>query len=824
MQLEKKLGLLGMVACVLACGFYAQAETLSGTVIDPQQLVVVGANVSLICGSHIETRKTDGEGYFTFTRQAFPEPCRIRVVYPSFAVLEVSVDQRRTLTLQLRIAEQSQLVVASADSLSPAPLESVSLSENELKDVSDNSEDLIAYAKQMAGVFSGSDSLYVDGLPADRPPPADTIAAITINLDPFSAEYSDGGNNHIDIVTKKAERKFGITSLGASLGPRIPDGLNPSLGSKSNTATVGITGPVPYLPFAFTTNFRYTDRQGDQAVEAIVPFVPGTPISSVDSAPIADSNASYGLGLDYASGETLRASASLYVVTAKHANMDAGGISLPEAGMQQDTSAQELRVTFTKTSEHFVSRGGISADWSNSDLNANTSALGVSVLGSFNAGGADINKENTQWSRWTLKDVMQFNWKSHLWSFGAMATRRGNEQNAVPNPYGHIYFDNSADYVLSATTGAANGTGIITRGQGKVGYASYTAAPFLEAEVLRGPRLTVRGGVRADVQTAGGVVLSPRLSAVSNLHGFILRAGSGMFVKTWTNDIFLRVLENDGTHLQRYLITNAALADFEAGTATVQSQIVARIAPNFTPARNWLSKVSLEHPFKSFVPGVEYTWTDGTHLLGSQRLISPTGWTDWLESNRVQQNHQIHVRALYKIRGQSFTANYEWIHSRDDSDGPFSFPAQQNNIRGEWGPSSGVAAHNLAFVANSRLGKALALTLVDSWHGPEPLNITSGLDPEGNGLYTDRGGLPRNSGRGPSYNSMDAFVHRRFAVPYLFSESSQKTYLDCNVQAINLLGNRDYTNLGTVTGSPLYGQPLAAAPGRAFRFSFGVSH
>src|ERR1700686_4607059 len=189
-------------------------------------------------------------------------------------------------------------------------------------------------------------------------------------------------------------------------------------------------------------------------------------------------------------------------------------------------------------------------------------------------------------------------------------------------------------------------------------------------------------------------------------------------------------MENDGNHLQRYLGTNASLADLEAGTATLQSEIVARIAPNFIPTRSWFSKLSLEPSFNNFLPGFEYTWTDGTHFPGSQRLSSPTGWTDWLESNRALQKHQIHIRALYKIRGQSFTANYEWIHSRDDTNGPFSFPAVQNNIRGEWAPSSGTAAHNFTFVANSRIGKALALTLVDSWHGAQPLNITSGLDPE----------------------------------------------------------------------------------------------
>ena len=820
---RSELGLLA-VAFVLACGFYAQAETLSGTVVDPQQLVVVGAKVSLLCENHIETRKTDGEGYFNFTRQAFPESCRIRAVYPSLQTLELPVDRSRTFTLQLRIAEQKESVTASADRLSPAPLNSVSLSDSELREISNNSEELVAYAKQLAGIYSGSDSLYVDGLPADHPPPADRIASITINADPFSAEYSDGGNNHIDITTKKADRRFRVTALGISLGTKSPDGLNPSLSSTSKSDTLGITGPVPYLPLAFTTNVYYTGKQGELPIEAVVPSIPGTSISAVGSAPIAATNASYGLGADYARQETLHLNASLFVVTSSHTNMNVGEITLPEAGVHQDSTGQEFRATFTKTGEHFASHGGISADWFNSDLNANSSALGVTVSGAFNAGGADVNQGHTLWSRWTLKDVLQFSWMNHLWSVGATVTRREDEENITPNPHGHIYFDNSADYVLSATTGADVGTGIIMQGQGKVDYASYTAAPFLETEVLRRPGLVIRGGVRADAQTAGGILFSPRLSALANLRGFVLSAGSGMFVKTWTNDVFLKATENDRNHLEQYLITNASMANLEAGTATLQSEIVSRIAPNLTPIRNWVSKVSVEHRFRSFVPGVEYTWTDGTHLLGSQRLSSPIGWTDWLESNRAQQKHQIHVRALYKIRGQSFTAHYEWIHSRDNTDGPFSFPALPNDIRGEWGPSSGIAAHNLTFVANSKFGKALSLTLVDTWHSSQPFNITSGLDPEGNGLFTDRAGLPRNSGRGPSYNSMDMFVHRRFALPQFLFESRQRTYLDCNLQALNLAGNKDYSNLGAILGSPLFQLPLAAVPGRSFRFSFGFSH
>ncbi len=148
----------------------------------------------------------------------------------------------------------------------------------------------------------------------------------------------------------------------------------------------------------------------------------------------------------------------------------------------------------------------------------------------------------------------------------------------------------------------------------------------------------VRGGVRADAQTAGGVLFSPRLSAVANTRGFILRAGSGMFVKPWTNAIFLHMLENDGNHLHQYQTTDASFSGLATGTTTPQSEILAKILPNLVPIRNWMSRISVEHPFKNFSPGIEYTWTDGTHLLGSQRLSAPVGssagWIDWLGSNR----------------------------------------------------------------------------------------------------------------------------------------------------------------------------------------------
>ena len=176
--------------------------------------------------------------------------------------------------MQLRLADLKQTVTAECDRLSPAPVASVSLSASELRNISDNSEDLVAYAKSLAGIYSGSDHLYVDGLPADNPPPTDRIEAITINGDPFSAEYSDGGDTHIDITTNTAERKFRLTSSGISLGTKASDGLNSRLTSTSNTGNLGLIGPVPFLPIAFTSDVHFTDRHKEQSVEAVTGEIP----------------------------------------------------------------------------------------------------------------------------------------------------------------------------------------------------------------------------------------------------------------------------------------------------------------------------------------------------------------------------------------------------------------------------------------------------------------------------------------------------------------------------------------------------------------------
>jgi hypothetical protein len=166
--------------------------------------------------------------------------------------------------------------------------------------------------------------------------------------------------------------------------------------------------------------------------------------------------------------------------------------------------------------------------------------------------------------------------------------------------------------------------------------------------------------------------------------------------------------------------------------------------------------------------------------------------------------------------------HYQWTRSRDDGDGPFSFPEAQDDLAAEEARSAGIAPHELSVVASLRLPGDVSLTVIESCHNSTPYNITTGGDPAGLGLFNFRGGRPRNSGNGPGYHSTSLFGSRRIALPFLGGRSGRKTYANLYLRVENLLNDRNYAAVGSVAGSGLFGVPIAALPGRSLRVNVSL--
>jgi hypothetical protein len=113
--------------------------------------------------------------------------------------------------------------------------------------------------------------------------------------------------------------------------------------------------------------------------------------------------------------------------------------------------------------------------------------------------------------------------------------------------------------------------------------------------------------------------------------------------------------------------------------------------------------------------------------------------------------HMVHTGLNFNLpwHRTSLFLNYTLGHAMNESDGPFSLPANNQDLRGEWGPAPIDARHRLSAMLNMNLWRGFKLaTTVNSSSGL-PYNITTGFDDNRDTVSNDRPlGVGRNSARG----------------------------------------------------------------------------
>jgi hypothetical protein len=797
------------------------AAALHGTVVDPQDRVVAGAAVRLTCGEASEERVTGPLGAFRFDRPAAFTDCRITASATGFGPAPAeAVGGSRSLRLRLRLPTLNESLTvrppASDAGLSAfRSLASVSIPRSELRKVSDDTRDLVEYARARAGLTRSTvDHVYVDGLPASTLPPAETVERIAIDGDPFSVEYADGSEGHVDIVTVTPDRQLRWSLGGNGLGLGGRSVLDDSASSASRAWRMGLSGAVPHLPFTFSLHSTLARGRQEVPVRALTP----AGLEAPPTAAVSSSSGSIGLALHYSRGAGTRASVSFFGTRGRQSNIGLSGIALPEAGMSLRSDMQELRTTFTTSSPGVRHSAGLVGSWSTMDMKAESQLPGVGVSGAWTGGGADTARAEIGTSRWMLKYVAEARPDRRFWRAGGTFAWHSDVETRVANPAGHLVFESSPVYA-AARAGLGTGTWFGARGGGRTAYAGTAWSSFAEGDLMRTAGLRLRAGLRADHQSGAGTLLAPRLSGAATWRGATLRWGGGVFVHNWSGAVLLQAFENDRSHLDRFLVRDVALVETRSADTNRAIPIDSRLADDLSRPRDLVLRASIERPLGGVTPGVEYTWTRATHRLGSRRLPDGVGWVDTLESNRRGRKHQLHMRVETAVGGQGVSAHYRWTRSRDDTDGPFSFPASQHDLAAEEARSAGVAPHEVSIVGRFKLPGDVSLTVVEAWHSSTPYNVTTGTDPGGLGLYSFRGARRRNSGDGPGYHSLSFYASRRMALPLPAKGNGQRIYAHVSLRLENLLDDKNYLILGSVAGSPLLGTPLAAQPGRSLRVS-----
>lgn len=811
-----RIALLSLFSCLAV-----HPAEVNAIITDPTGLAVPRALVEIACGHAVISAWTDAHGKVRLDDGPY-SPCVIRVKRSGFAPFERELVTGETaLRIQLSLwTQRSSITVTARPDYPPDPatnLATISLDESELKKIANDSNVWVNYAKTLAGVADRPTQVYVDGLPANELPPPEMIARIIINPDEFSAEYSDGDYTHVEIITKAPLRQFHFNVSTDSLGVGGDNALASGPGTVSHSGNGALSGAVPYLPLTFAVHASFSETVTPVAVTAVLPGDGFPAFDSARSGTFGNRFLSFSPDVFYYAREGLRLHFSYSESRSAGTNFGVGGLTLMDAGMDSSSTTREGRLTFNAAGKRLAYRGGFTVSELNSDNHARNGSPGLNVLGDFSTGGPAILSGDSTHISWNWKTVVEPG-SGQSWSAGFTASGTEDSRDDTPNPGGVFTFTDLAAYG-QALDGSATATWSILRGNGVFHVHQVAAAPFFQKQLLNLQHLTVNAGVRADAQFPVGVFVSPRLSVAAEWHRFVIRAGAGMFVHNVPNNVFVQAAQDDGTHLTPILVSGVGLnaASLPITAAETAPLIRTSFSPSLAVPRQLMEKISVSHPLGRLTPAIEYTQTRDWKLLGSQRFADASGWMDVIASNRARIAQRLRTQMGYSWKAARLTLYHEWVHSYDNTDGPFSFPEQQNNLAAEWARSTGAAAQNITMASSFNL-RNLFLTLTDSWHGSAPYNIVTGLDPESDGLFNDRGGRSRNSGNGPGFNSLSAYLTRRYPLPKAMARIVHGVTL--GLRGDNLLNNRDVLSLGSVAGSPTFAQPLAVAPGRSVRIWF----
>jgi hypothetical protein len=802
---------------VLAAASAAGAQTLPGLVVDPQERRVAGARVSLTCSGEVREASTDAEGRFVFSGQQGHGPCLLRVTAPGFAPASEVVDagRRPPLVVHLAVAPIAATVDVRAPALEGTDAGAIVLRAEDLRRISNDSNDVLRYAKARAGSGTGH-VVYVDGLPTDQLPPASRIAAVAVNTDPYSVEYSDAGLRRIEITTNGPDRRWRVDFGGAppTLGARNPLGDANRTTMRSLGGSVG--GPMPWASASFSVNASTETSGLDPVIVAVVPNGAGTEqVRSATSRRMVSFQAQQRVS----DSTSVRLEATR--TTDSSTNAGVGGEVLAEAGNSRHGMDTEMRVTAVRVSPRIVWRSQVLGDWRHQNTGATSDVPGVWVPGAFVGGGAPVLSSRMGQSTLFGKSMVASPASRREWRAGATFQRATGWISQVPNSAGYVQLASS-----DAWSREVNGSPLAS-------YYRFTGATtqratlsdvaaFAEATIARLPHAVVKGGLRADWQSRDRAYLSPRVSASADVRAWTFRGGVGAFTSGWRPELFLGTRAAEGNSPVQLLSRQVSFADIATGDL-VNQPIQTDVAAGLTRARYTMSSESVERRIGSVTAGVEHVWWRGVHLLGARRLATGDGgWIDWLESDRRSDLHELRGRVEVGGPSRSIAVAYCWMRASDDTDGAFSFPARQNDLQAEWARSARTPAHNLDITAAATLPGGVQATAIATLRGASPYDIVSGVDAEGNGLQTDRAGLPRNSGDGPAYRMISVYLHRRFNLAAILGPRLHLP-VDAGAQVDNLAGARNWTAYGNVLGSPLFGRPEGALPGRSVRIWFAVA-
>jgi hypothetical protein len=694
---------------------------------------------------------------------------------------------------------QTVTVEAVDPEASLRPLDAAAISAEDMRALGPDSDAWLSFARRLAGVNAGEERVFIDGMPPGRPVPASSISRIVVNGDPFSSEFSGVNEVRMDVELKPPDRRWGfggtLPSLGAGGGSLLGRTGRPT----SRTTSFGMSGPVPRSPLTFSL---HASRREDARQPLFASPESGT-LAVIDGEFRNTSTNSSVIAAAVYSTPRLVARATFADSRMQSKHSGVGGFHGPTTGQHLTTAGRSLQSSWRIADATRIQRGGFLLRTDRLHATADSTAPFTVITAQFRSGGDETAASERRSTGWTVKHVVDAAAGRRPWRIGGQVDREAVGDERAMNPLGRLQFP---------AAGAPTATWIVTSGLQAAEVTTAAVALFGEQLAVNTRRATLRGGLRLDWQHSDGLVVSPRIAAAARIADFQVSGGAGLFVQTWGPDVFVAAAQTGGTRSTTRVLQNVAPDALDAIDPAAGERLRTVMDGAFERRRDLVLRGGVQRRVGILQTGIEHTWTRGESLPGAMRYRD-AGLVDRIDSDRRLRRHQTHARASLRRGVHSLVAHYTYARSVDNSDGPFGAPAAPGDVEGEWGPSSGVPRHSEGVTAMLRLPHAIRLSVALDGRSGLPYNIVTGRDAGGLATFTDRGGLARNAGVLPPARNLSMYASRTVRLRPI-----KRLAFDVGVRADNITNRRNITSVGRAIGSPVFGLPLTASPGRSIRF------
>jgi hypothetical protein len=691
----------------------------------------------------------------------------------------------------------------------------------------------------------------------------------------------------IEIYTKPGQDTFHgalFTTLSAGwLNAKDPFALSRAAIGKQRYG-FELSGPITRNKSDFSMALEH--RQVDQfaVVNAVTLDGSGNEVSTIDSVPTPQTlwSGSARVGLMPNAKNNLTAAYTADVNSLSNAGV--GGTVLEQAGYDSVQSEHTVRFTNMETlSARLVHETRIGYTWRYRDDTPQSTAVSLQVAGAFTGGGVSTQAEHSHRRDLEFDDDVLYSLGKHNVKAGVEMLNISNHDTLPTNFNGTYLFGGGTAPVLNGA-GTTTITGLEQYRRALLGlpggtptvYTATTGTPALSLDQFRiafyaqdqwkfKARLSLSLGLRYALQSTPETLgnLGPRIGlswAPDHAQKWVFHARTGLFYSPIDSQTSLEARRLSGSNQRELTIYSPVYGQSTNGIATITT--VRAPLPHLGQTPSIQSHLGIEHDFprhwhvQSNVYLVRAWDVMRSRNINSPTDDSPTGPRPiTLNTNiyQFQQTASLHGNVLFvgvdqrSMRRLQLFAGYVRMDLRGDSDGDSSFPQSSSTDQGEVARPAWEATHHFISFSSLKLPQAVTLTTQFDAASGLPYNVTSGFDNNGDGVFNDRPvfasagaantyatrfgllsplgtgtAIDRNAGTMPWNIHLDSNLSRSFALRHPTKGDGQS--VSVNLRSTNLLNHMNATSVGGVLGSPFFGIPYAADPGRrieaGIRYSF----